>query len=124
MDFAAWITRKFVEWQAEQGTRKTLNDFAAYLGVSRPLLNMWMNGTKPRPGPENIRVLAEVYGDEIYDVLGMPRPDPYLKSINDRWSQIPPEKQHKLAQDAAKYAGETDEKEDRRSKRPKAQTDP
>lgn len=58
--FSDWITKKYLEWQAKQGKRKTLEEFAAYLGVSRPLLNMWINGDKPRPGPANIRLLAEI----------------------------------------------------------------
>ena len=44
--FPQWINRKFVEWQAAQGKRKTVEEFAIYLGISRPLLNMWMNGNK------------------------------------------------------------------------------
>ena len=44
--FPEWINKMFVEWQAKQGKRKTIEEFAVYLGISRPLLNMWMNGNK------------------------------------------------------------------------------
>jgi len=71
-NFPSWITRKFVEWQASEGKRKTIEEFAAYLGTSRPLVNMWMNGNK-KPGKENINILAEIFGNEIYDVLEIPR---------------------------------------------------
>jgi transcriptional regulator with XRE-family HTH domain len=45
-NFSDWITRQYLEWQTEQGIRKTLEEFAAYVGVSRPLINMWMNSNQ------------------------------------------------------------------------------
>jgi transcriptional regulator with XRE-family HTH domain len=101
--FSDWITKKFLNWQAEVGKRKTIDDFAAYLGISRPLLNMWMNGDKPKPGPGNIKLLAEIYGPEIYEVLGIPRPNPYLQIITEAFEDIPPEEQRKMAEDAQNY---------------------
>ena len=100
--FPDWITRKFVEWQAAEGRRKTIEEFAAYLGTSRPLVNMWMNGNK-KPGKENINILAEIYGNEIYDVLDLPRPNPYLQKMNRVWEFIPEEVQKKLSEEAEKY---------------------
>ncbi len=100
--FPDWITRKFVEWQAKEGRRKSIEDFSAYLGASRPLVNMWMNGNK-KPGRESIKLLAEIFGNEIYDVLELPRPNPYLQRINRIWEFLPEEIQAKIAQDAEKY---------------------
>ena len=31
--FSEWMTKQFVEWQAEQGTRKTLAEFSVYVGA-------------------------------------------------------------------------------------------
>ena len=95
-NFSSWITRKFVEWQAKEGKRKNIEDFAAYVGTSRPLVNMWMNGNK-KPGVENIKLLAEIFGNEIYDILNLPRPNPYLQIINRAWEHIPEELQIKIA---------------------------
>lgn len=94
--FPDWITRKFVEWQAKEGRRKTIEDFASYLGTSRPLVNMWMNGNK-KPGRENINILAELFGNEIYDVLNLPRPNPYLQKLNRLWEFIPEEIQKRFS---------------------------
>lgn len=88
--FSDWITLKFVEWQAKEGKRKTIEEFAAYLGVSRPLLNMWMNGNK-KPGQTNIKILAEIFDNDIYDILELPRPNPYQQRINKVWEFIPPQ---------------------------------
>lgn len=100
--FPQWINRKFVEWQASQGKRKTVEEFAIYLGISRPLLNMWMNGNK-KPGRENINLLAEVFGNEVFDVLGLPRPNPYLQRVNRVWEFLPEAIQKRIAEDAEKY---------------------
>ena len=96
------MTKQFVQWQAEQGTRKTLEEFAAYVGVSRPLINMWMNGNQ-KPGAENIKLMGELFGSEIYDVLELPRPNPHLQKINRLWEFLPEEIQIKLAKETEKY---------------------
>ena len=108
--FSNWITGKFLEWQAKQGKRKTLDEFAAYLGVSRPLLNMWMNGDKPRPGQANIKMLSEVFGDEIYDVLDLPRPDPFMLYVQKTSPNLKDNQKKKISEQIAKYIT-TNEKE-------------
>lgn len=100
--FSEWINKMFVEWQAKQGKRKTVEEFAIYLGISRPLLNMWLNGNK-KPGRENIELLAEIFGNDVYDVLGKPRPNPYLQRVNRLWEYIPEDVQQRIAKEAAKY---------------------
>lgn len=100
--FSDWITRKFVEWQAAEGKRKTIEDFAAYLGTSRPLVNMWMNGNK-KPGKENIAIMAELFGNDIYDVLELPRPNPRLQRVNRLWEFLPESVQVRIEEEAAKY---------------------
>lgn len=101
-NFSTWITRKFVEWQAKEGKRKTIEDFAAYLGTSRPLVNMWMNGNK-KPGIENVKIISEIFGNEVYDVLDIPRPNPYLQKINRIWEFLPEEIQKRFAEEAETY---------------------
>ena len=105
--FSEWMTKQFVQWQAEQGTRKTLEEFAAYVGVSRPLINMWMNGNQ-KPGAENIKLMGELFGSEIYDVLELPRPNPHLQKINRLWEFLPEEIQIKLAKETEKYETQND----------------
>ena len=122
--FPQWINRKFVEWQAHLGKRKTIEEFAIYLGISRPLLNMWMNGNK-KPGRENIKLLAETFGNDIYDIMGLPRPNPYLQIAIQNWEFISEEKQEQIsrqiAEEAAKYeAKKSSERVQKTSKRGKA----
>lgn len=108
-NFPAWIDRQFVLWQAKEGERKTIQDFAAYLGISRPLLNMWMNGNR-RPGTENIKILEEVFGQEVYDALGLPRPNPYLQVAVQKWEFISEEAQERIAREIAEEAAKYEAK--------------
>lgn len=101
--FSNWITRKFVEWQAREGKRKSIEEFSTYIGVSRPLLNMWMNGHK-KPGRDNIDLLAEIFGNEIYEIMGLPRPNPYQQRANQNWEFLPEDRQKEIAEEAERYA--------------------
>src|SRR5690242_16263489 len=53
MKFADYLESKFLAWQQREGTRKTLAEFADYLGASRSILSLWLSG-KRKPGPDNI----------------------------------------------------------------------
>jgi transcriptional regulator with XRE-family HTH domain len=101
-EFSDWMTKKFLEWQTEQGKRKTVEEFSVYIGVSRPLVNMWMNGNQI-PGKENIKYLSEIFGNEVYDVLNLPRPNPYLQKLNRLWEFIPEDIQKRFSEEAEKY---------------------
>jgi transcriptional regulator with XRE-family HTH domain len=117
--FADWLTKKFVEWQAKIGKRKTLDDFAAYIGVSRPLINLWMNGTKSRPGPENIKILAEIFGYEIYDILKIPRPHPLQLYVARNWGLLPDKEQKQISEIVAKYTADPIPKDETEETSPK-----
>lgn len=107
MSLPEFLEKKYLEWQMQTGERKTIIQFAAYIGVSQPILSMWMNGTK-RPGMGNIKLLAEIFGLEVYDALGKDRPNPYLQIINNKWEFIPEDVQKRIAEEVAKY--ETEDK--------------
>ena len=111
-----YLTKKFLEWQTSLGARKTLEDFADYLEVSRPLLSFWMNG-KRIPNQENIEKISLLLGYEIYDVLDLPRPNPHLQKINRLWEFLPEEIQIKIAKEIEKY--ETQNESHRLQKSPK-----
>ena len=100
--FSTLLERKFLEWQIEMGQRKSQAEFAILLGVSRSALTMWMNGTH-LPDRESAGKLANFLGPEIYELLEMPRPNPYLQKINQVFERLSPEKQQKLAEDAERY---------------------
>lgn len=85
MKFTQFLELKFLEWQQAEGGRKTVKQFAAFIGVSQSTISTWWNGDRSPEG-ENIQKIANKLGIEVYDVLGLPRPDPDLLYIQQNWS--------------------------------------
>ena len=100
--FTTLLERKFLEWQLETGGRKSQAEFAQYIGVKRGTLTMWLNGDH-FPERDNVNKLAKVLGDEVYDAMNLPRPNPYLQTINKVFERLSPEQQQKLAEMAERY---------------------
>lgn len=102
MDFPKFLEFKYLEWQRTQGGRKTVKEFAAYIGVSQSTISSWWNEDR-KPEGENLRRLAEKLGIEVYDVLGIPRPDSNLLYIQSIWQELEPEKRTALREQAERY---------------------
>lgn len=62
------------------------------------------------PQGENIRKLADKLGLEVYDVLGLPRPDPDLFAIEQVWDVLTPEIRRALRQEAESYVNSNEAK--------------
>jgi transcriptional regulator with XRE-family HTH domain len=76
VDFSNWITQKFIDWRGDRhGRGSSVADFALLFGASQQLVSDWMRkgGKKPRAA-KYINALAAVYGDEVYEVLGLRKP--------------------------------------------------
>jgi len=96
--FSEWITEKFLDWQKSAGERKTLIEFADWIGVSQPSLSDWMSGKYKPKGSKNIDRLYIKLGPEIFDVLEMERPlyalqfvDDYIQNIAKAIAELPAE---------------------------------
>lgn len=89
MTFPEFLERKFLAWQNQEGKRKTISDFAAYIGVSHAVVSMWMNGSRT-PNQSSLQLLASVLGIEVYDALSLPRPDADLHYLQKHWDDLPP----------------------------------
>ena len=100
----AWLTRKFREWESKTGRRQSLSAFARYLGVKQPSLSHWINHDNP-PSYENIEKLAEKLGPEIYDIMGMPRPDPNIEKLVELYSAASPEQKKEILRQALRLTG-------------------
>jgi len=109
MNFKQYLEGKFLEWQTKAGTRKTLVEFAKYIGVKQQTLSKWWN-TDSKPEGENIRKLADKLGSEVYDVLGLARPDPDLHYISSNWDKITPEARRLMREQAEKYLAQNESK--------------
>lgn len=100
------LEKKYLQWQLNSEARKTLDDFANYIGVKRPLLSMWMTG-KRHPGEQYKARLVELFGDEA--ILSFDE-DPDLHAVQKSWEYIPPEQRRELRDKAEKYASENVER--------------
>ena len=116
MNFRQWIEMKYLEWQRSQGGRKTVLEFAEYLDVSQQTVSNWMNATR-QPQGDNIRKLSEELGLEVYDVLGLDRPDPDLHYIQKTWDDLTPKERAAIREQAEAYAQKNDTKRSSKKRR-------
>ena len=95
MKFSQFLEKKFLEWQSLVGERKTVREFASYIGVSQATISTWWN-TDRVPEGENVLKLATKLGVEVFDVLGLPRPDTDLLFIQTVWGELDEKTRQKL----------------------------
>lgn len=101
-----WIENKYIEWRQKQTTRKaTIEQFAKFVGVSRSDYNNYTL-RKTRPKGEDLERIGEMLGPEIYDLLGLERPDPWVKRMEKLFDGLSPESREKAEAFIRKLAGE------------------
>ena len=94
MDVNEWLERKFLEWQIDEG-RKSLTSFAQYLGIPQAVISHYMSG-RYKPSGDNVNKIAAKLGPEIYDLLGLQRPDPLLEEMRQTYDQVSEVRRRKL----------------------------
>lgn len=85
-----WLNQKFVEWEKTQGHKQSYYAFARYLEVSQSGLGQWMAGSAA-PGGDDLLNIANKLGEEIYDILGLPRPNAEVQRLTVSFASLPPE---------------------------------
>ena len=113
----AFLLAQMQLWESAQGKRTTLQGFADHLGVSQPLLSIWLKGDT-KPSPEKVELLAAKLGNEIYEVLGLPKPDPDLTRLNQIWPHIPEAMRRSIVKQAEQFLSGTKNETQRRPRRP------
>ncbi len=126
----ALIENALIEWRTQQTRARknvSLNSFADYLGVNRSLLSMWLSGERNVTHEYRSRIakpIADLIGTDAYNILEVIPPNPYLQEINKLFSNLSPEHQRKLADDARRYETTNNaENTKAASKRRKTRTD-
>jgi hypothetical protein len=92
----AWLNQKFLEWERTQGRKQSYYAFARYLEVSQSGLGQWMTGSGV-PSGEDLLNIASKLGPEIYDVLGLPRPNAEVQRLTVSFANLPPDIRQRLA---------------------------
>ena len=90
MKFSAWLLERYLEWQNHLGERKSLSEFAAWIGVSQPVLSNYING-KREPGEDNAFLFYIKFGEEVYEILAKEPPDFLLRYVRSNWHLLPEE---------------------------------
>lgn len=91
-----WLNQKFAEWEKAQGQRQSYYAFARYLEVSQSGLAQWMTGNSV-PGGDDLINIAGKLGPEIYEILGLPRPNAEMQRVTVSFASLPPDIREKLA---------------------------
>lgn len=92
-----WLTDQYLKWQMQEGERRTISQFADYLSIARVTLDKWLRGER-MPGGEFVGKLADKLGDEIYDIMGLQRPDPRLRRLLAAWTNLSDDQRAELEQ--------------------------
>jgi hypothetical protein len=79
--FAGFNMRQMHQWESAHRKRATLQGFANHLNVSQSLLSIWLKGDT-KPSSEKIQPLGARSRNEVYEVLGLPKPDPDVTCLN------------------------------------------
>lgn len=103
---SVWLEEQFVAWRAKQTSRLAgITQFAKHIGISRAALNVYMlRGS--RPDGNNLERIGEVLGYEIYDLLDLERPDPWVKRMERLFDGLSPESRDKAEAFIRKLNGE------------------
>lgn len=83
-----WLVERFSQWEKDQGRKQSYYAFARYLGVSQTSLSQWIEGAAV-PAGDDLRVLAELLGPEVYDTLSLPRPNPQFERLLSGFPTLP-----------------------------------
>lgn len=106
LNLSSLLFEKFMEYQQAAGERKTLKEFAEYIGIGQVYLNRLMNERRSA-GEKTIALLADFFQDyRFYDVVSLPRPDMKLHFIIRHWGKIPIEVQNKMTGEVEPYTSE------------------
>lgn len=66
----AWLQARFEDWRYQKGVRKTVTEFASYIGISEDLLLRLMNGSDTPKG-SSLAKIAGMLGYDVYELVGI-----------------------------------------------------
>ncbi len=98
---STWLEKKFLEWQNNQGERKTIKEFAKYLGIPQTTVNNYMRSNR-LPSREHTRKLSEKLGAEIYTLLGPGDPEEEVRKLLNLYDQLDEQDRKALIEEAQK----------------------
>lgn len=108
MSFHDIFLSALIEWRNRQTKKRksvSENAFAAFLGISRPTVTQWLN-KRNEPSHEYLVMiapkLAELLGPQVYDDLGLARPDEQFDELKAQYDQVPPDEKEEFLEEVRK----------------------
>ena len=108
--FAKWIEIKYIEWMKEKEQIHSQREFADYLGIDAMSLSHYINARRKMPDQDSIKKIASKLGPEVYDVLGLARPDADLKQVTAVWHKLNDQTKHRILEIAETSYNTNEEK--------------
>jgi transcriptional regulator with XRE-family HTH domain len=80
----------YVRWLETAGEPMTISELSEATGLTRQTLTTILSKKKFKmPRMKTIIALAKVWGDDLYEKLGIEKPATKSKSLDKVWSQLP-----------------------------------
>ncbi len=116
--FRDWFFNKFLEWEKTQpGRRSNQTVFARWLSdnkygvlIKQQLVSYWIKGPYEPSDEDYVLVLSEKLGDEIYEILNIPRPDPFLLYAKQAASRLNDKQKKKITEQIVEYLAENEKR--------------
>jgi transcriptional regulator with XRE-family HTH domain len=99
---ARWLEIQYIEWMRERGEVVSQREFAEYLGLDQVQLSHYLNARRKNPDPDAVAKMADKLGPEVYDILGLARPDPQLQELTSIWHKLDKDVKDQILQIAEK----------------------
>lgn len=107
MEIKDLLLEHFLAWQTREKEKKTLKQFAEYVGMSPQQLNHYWTG-KRVPTIEISDLFYGVFGDErFYLLAGYDVPDHRLKFLNSHWNEFDEKDKNQITELFSKYKTQT-----------------
>jgi len=87
MEFSDWIYNQYFKWRGD--SRKTLTQYANFLGIPQPTLSAWFNRTRLMPSDYRVIVSIAHKHPDVYRALELPLPySSEIQQIAEAWSHL------------------------------------
>lgn len=103
---AKWLEIKYINWMRDKGEVLSQREFAEFLGLDPMNLSNYLNAKRKMPDDISIKKMADKLGPDIYDVLGLARPDPQLQELTSVWHRLDQEIKDKILELAKNQQGQ------------------
>lgn len=95
--FHQWFQEKYYQWVQSQPGEENFRAFCDLLGYPPSQVSHWLEG-KTTPQEAQLLSIASVVGIEVYDVLGLQKPDPEILGIFNSFPHLAGDFRGKLAE--------------------------